>query len=485
MLRQTLLVVVSCSIFFLASCENQDSKQGPAPLAETKPTLKQKTRTDSWQSIQVASNPHFFQHTKGQPFFWLGDTGWLLFSKLDRAEAEYYLENRRKKGFNTIQVMVLHTVEASNFQGDHALANGDLSKPKISPGSKPSDPTQYDYWDHVDYIIDLAAKKGLWMAMVPIWGSPVKEGKVSVEQATRYSRFLVERYNNKPNIIWLNGGDTFGNEHTEVWQAIGETLAANNPNKHLITFHPRGRQMSGEWFHQQAWLDFNMFQSGHRHYHQDIAPESYRFGPDNWRYAALDYQRKPVKPTLDGEPSYEEIPHGLHNPDLPRWQARDLRRYAYWSVFAGGAGFTYGHNSVMQFYRGGDDERAFHARSEWQPALDAPGAGQMQYLKKLMLDYDYFSRIPDQSLVLNNGEKFEWLAACRGRDYAMVYNYTGREIKMQLGKVSGQRILARWYNPRSGKYTAIGRFNNKGQRTFTPPAGSAESKDWVLVIQSA
>ncbi|MBK6949020.1 MAG: DUF4038 domain-containing protein [Haliscomenobacter sp.] len=34
----------------------------------------------------------------GTPFFWLGDTGWLLFKKLTREEAERYLEDRRKRG---------------------------------------------------------------------------------------------------------------------------------------------------------------------------------------------------------------------------------------------------------------------------------------------------------------------------------------------------------------------------------------------------
>ena len=55
-----------------------------------------------------------------------------------------------------------------------------------------------------------------------------------------------------------------------------------------------------------------------------------------------DYALKPTKPTLDGEPSYEHIPEGLHDSLNRRWNAADIRRYAYWSVFAGAAGFTYG-----------------------------------------------------------------------------------------------------------------------------------------------
>jgi hypothetical protein len=38
----------------------------------------------------------------GQPFFYLCDTGWDLFVKLDREEADTYLKNRTDKGFNVM-----------------------------------------------------------------------------------------------------------------------------------------------------------------------------------------------------------------------------------------------------------------------------------------------------------------------------------------------------------------------------------------------
>ena len=77
-----------------------------------------------------------------------------------------------------------------------------------------------------------------------------------------------KRYKDQWNIIWLNGGDIIGSEEQQVWKTIGETLRANDQN-HLITFHPRGRTASSDWFHNASWLDFNMVQSGHRRYDQD------------------------------------------------------------------------------------------------------------------------------------------------------------------------------------------------------------------------
>ena len=302
-------------------------------------TVKQSQQESGMPLLKVSENGRFFQQEDGKPFFWLGDTGWLLFAKLTREDAEKYLEDRKEKGFNVIQVMVLHTVGAKNIYGDSALVNKNVAQPLVTEGNDFSDPEQYDFWDHMDYVIDLAAQKHLYMALVPVWGNNVKDGYVTLEQGAAYAKWIANRYKDRKNIIWLNGGDTFGNDSTTIWNAIGNGLNNTDPN-HLITFHPRGRCSSTDWFHNEKWLDFNMVQSGHRRYDQDDTERGY--GQDNWRYMADDYKMMPAKPTIDGEPSYEGIPHGLHDVNQPFWNDADVRRYGYWSVFAGAFGYTYG-----------------------------------------------------------------------------------------------------------------------------------------------
>src|SRR6476620_5804074 len=149
-------------------------------------------QTSKPQRLNISANHRYFADTNGNPFFWLGDTGWLLFSKLTREEAEKYLEDRRKKGFNVIQVMVLHTVTAVNVYGDSALITKNAEHELTTPGNLSTDAKQYDYWDHVDYIIDLAAKKGSYMALVPIWGTNVKAGWVSRPDARVYAKWLAD-----------------------------------------------------------------------------------------------------------------------------------------------------------------------------------------------------------------------------------------------------------------------------------------------------
>ena len=39
--------------------------------------------------LKVSDNQRYLQFENGKPFFWLGETGWLLPERLDRAEAQY------------------------------------------------------------------------------------------------------------------------------------------------------------------------------------------------------------------------------------------------------------------------------------------------------------------------------------------------------------------------------------------------------------
>jgi hypothetical protein len=183
--------------------------------------------------LKISANHRYFETDGNKPFFWLGDTGWLLFGKLTREEAAIYLEDRKQKGFNVIQVMVLHELGVVNVYGDSALNNRNVATPKVTPGNNSSDKLEYDFWDHMDYVIDLAASKGIYIALVPVWGGNIK--RVNETQAKTYASFLANRYKDKSNIIWLNGGDINGGDAFAVWNTIGNTLRSIDKN-HLIGF---------------------------------------------------------------------------------------------------------------------------------------------------------------------------------------------------------------------------------------------------------
>ena len=433
-----------------------------------------------WENgqLKVSQDGRFLQFTNGKPFFWLGDTGWLLPERLQRDEAAYYLRRCGEAGYNVVQIQVVNGVPAYN-------AYGKLSMPKGFDFSTIDTEEGYGYWQHMDYIIDLAAANGIYVGMVCIWGGLVKAGLMNEAQAKEYGTFLANRYKNRPNIVWIIGGDIQGNIRTEVWDALARTIKSIDKN-HLMTFHPRGRTTSARWFNNREWLDFNMFQSGHRRYGQRMGNKDYPI-PDNteennWMYVDSAWSYKPVKPVLDAEPSYEDIPQGLHDAHEPRWNDRDVRRYAYWSVFAGACGHTYGHNAIMQFVRPGVPGAYFAdgMKKAWYQALDDPGYQQMKHLKRLMLAMPYFERVPDQSIILDNGEKYERLIATKGKDYLMVYNHTGREMRIRIDGITGKRKSVWWMDAATGTIKHIGTYNSK-TLTYNPASAEGSQRDGVLI----
>jgi hypothetical protein len=65
----------------------------------------------------------------------------------------------------------------------------------------------------------------------------------------------------------------------------------------------------------------------------------------------------------------------------------------------------------------------------WYDAIDDPGAGQMQHLKRLILSRPYFDRLAAQELVAGDiGTRYDRILATRGQSYAMFYTYTGGRL---------------------------------------------------------
>ncbi|WP_218781652.1 glycoside hydrolase family 140 protein [Paenibacillus sp. MY03] len=431
--------------------------------------------------LTVTDNGRYLRHADGTPFFWLGDTAWLLLKRTTREQALAYFSDRRTKGFNVIQIMLVHDLVTENAYGRVPFRELDLDQPDAEESE-----TYVSYWSFADEVIGMAEREGLYVALVPVWGSVVEHYSTDAETAERYGTWLGNRYKNRPNVIWLNGGDIRGSDNTEVWLRMGSAIREAAPD-HLMTFHPYGRTDSSRWFHDEEWLDFNMFQSGHRSYAQmeESNPDTL-IGEDNWRFVQADWAIMPAKPTIDGEPSYEDIPHGLHFPDAPRWMADDVRRYAYWSVFAGAFGHTYGHNAVMQFHTEERGVGAYDCTRSWNDALDDDGAAQMVHLKKLILSRPFEERMPNETAICGDpGYRYDRLFVNLGSSHMMAYIYSGRPFTLQLGQFSGLRAAAWWYNPRSGESEFLGEVANEGIHEFVPPGGRAPGNDWVLVLDDA
>lgn len=437
------------------------------------------TKYWDYGNLKVNANGRYLENGS-KPFFWMGDTAWLLFQELNLEETYCYLKNRKEKGYNIILADFIHSDNQKNKAGDLPLINNDYEKPDTAGG----------YWKHIDKVIAMAEDLGLYMGLLPVWGSSiVKNGFLNRENILPFMDFVLERYKLCPNLVWIVGGDVRASVNEEVFNTMGEMMKEYNPER-LVTYHPFGRTSSSLWLHNKEWLDFNMFQSGHRRYDQaslgawdDNAVTEGYFGEDNWRYVEADYNRVPHKPTIDGEPSYEQILQGLHKEEEPYWMAKDVRRYAYWAVFAGAFGHTYGHNSIMQFYADKSKKGAYGAKSLWQDALHHPGGSQMKHLSDLMNAVDFSKGQPAQQLLLSKqGEKYDRILIFAGKDFIYAYDYNGNLFTIDLKSYTGKKLEAYWFDPVCGVYSFIKEVT--GQEALTvKPEPREDSCDFVLVVK--
>lgn len=415
--------------------------------------------------LRVSHNQRFLVKTSdGEPFFWLGDTAWELFHRLTREEANHYLENRRIKGFTVIQAVAvaeLDGLNTPNHYGAHPFHN-----------NNPKTPNE-EYFQHVDYVVNTAEEKGLFIGFLPTWGSHVLSGVISAANARDYGQYLGDRYKNQRNIIWILGGDRNPEGKENVWREMATGLAQGDGGKFLKTYHPIGGFSSSTFFHNENWLDFNMLQSAHRSF--DFA---------NYTFISDDYANSPPKPTLDGEPRYEDHPVNW-NPRNGYFRDYDVRQSAYWATFAGAFGHTYGHHSIWQMWAPKHGKVNFPDRY-WYDALDRSGAASLIHLRNLMLSRPFLSRVPDQSIINGNpGSGANHLQATRGDGYLFVYAPTGQNFTINMGKISGSNVKAWWYEPRNGTNIYIGEFTNSGTRAFDPPGSQGRGNDWVLVVDDA
>ena len=282
--------------------------------------------------LTISSNHRYLQFENGQPFFYLGDTAWELFQRLNREEATEYLINRAHKGFTVIQAVALAPadgVSVPNAYGQLPFVGTDPTKPNEA------------YFQNVDFVVDKAEELGMFVGMLPTWGSYWASGKSIFNPSTarQYGQFLGRRYKDKA-IIWILGGDRSvqTEEERAIVDALAEGLSVGDEGKHLKTYHPTGPGFSSLQLHKATWLDFNMFQSSHG-----------ARDHDNGLFVEHDYALVPAKPTMDGEPRYEGMPVGFYfkgTAGIDRFDDYDARQAAYWSVLAGACGHTYGNNNV-------------------------------------------------------------------------------------------------------------------------------------------
>jgi hypothetical protein len=426
--------------------------------------------------LAVSPNRRRLIREDGSPFFYLGDTAWNLFHFLDREECDFYLRTRAAQGFTVIQAVAVAEQgppDMPNRYGEAALPEGDPLRPNPR------------FFAHVDWVVRRAGELGLVMALLPTWGDKWNKGWgigpeiFTPENARAYGKFLGRRYHDA-SVIWVVGGDRTIDrpEHLLLNRALAEGLREGDDGRHLITFHPNGGYSSGQAVHDEAWLDFNMQQSGH-----DWPGRNVGAG------IREDWNRLPVKPVLDGEPRYEDHPimggeweapfHGYFEP-------QHIRQAAYAAVLNGACGHTYGCHGVWQFFGAPGRSAINGARTPWREALFLPAASQMRFLREMMESLDWMNLRPAPEMVCSCDTRLE---AGATEKTAVVYFPRRVTAALSLRLLAGENLAGRWIAPQDGRTAAAWDFPKprwtrgagEARMLFVPP----REGDWVLRIDVA
>jgi hypothetical protein len=257
-----------------------------------------------------------------------------------------------------------------------------------------------------------------------------------------------------PNLIWVNGFDLKSSEYVELTEALAAGLREGDGGEHLITFHSGGGN-SSSYFHAEKWLSYNTIQTW----------------SDYWRIHPLvlaDYCRLPVKPVVLAEGAYEAGPEYPTRPITPLI----VRKQAWWAFLAGGF-HTYGHNDMWR------------KNPAWRQSLDSPGALQMGILKQVLAPREWWTLVPDQSVIASGaGSDKDLNAAARSTrgHLAVIYLSARNSVSVDLGKITAsETVRATWVNPETGESSLEGVFPNSRLRSLTP---SQTSEDAVLLLEA-
>ena len=417
--------------------------------------------------LKVSPDGRYFVDQEGKPFFYLGDTCWLLFQRPNREEVDEYLKDRATKGFTVIQAYVLRGLGQKHPDGNSSLLN---ATPLID--RDPTRPNE-DFFKNVDYVVNRANELGLVMGLVPAKSWHVTEHPEKVfdeKNAYLFAKFLGERYKNNA-VVWFPGGDSAPGKYEAVWVAMAKGLRDGSGGSQLVCYHGQGSTSSSMWFHQADWLDFNSIQSGHN------------FRSDSYAFVSKDYALTPAKPTVDMEPAYENHPTGANQ---PRIDAHKVRSQAYSAMLAGAAGHGYGAMDLFYFYKDADGPFPKNGFQHWRTAIAYEGSGQVGLMRRLFEQRPWHKMVPDQSaLASEQGEGTHRVVAARAQDGSFVIAYTpvGQPVGIRMNKLNSVRVNAQWYDPRNGTWKVAGQCSNKGTEEFVAPT-RGDQDDWLLVLDA-
>jgi hypothetical protein len=524
---------------------------------------------------------HFIDQN-GVAFRIHGEASWDAHINLGLRDLQAYLDDRKARGFNALFTYVANPVVyflgssapfARQLGGSGAGAAALPFSQNISGGAWNGDPlfTNHDasfaapndaYHAWVAQFVDEAAARGMVVMLAPMYlgfglGSDdgwyqtlMNPGNVR-SVCNAYGQYLANGhgsftgFKNRPNVIWVNGGDALPPEGSEGALRALEVLKGMQAagDTHIQASH---------WEHDYLPSDqgdFDPYLTANTSYTHGVYPS---IGP-TYAVGRSLYDSSPSRPAWMIETTYWGE-HGASQAEL-----RDL----YWGgALSATAGTMFGFGVLSAFTMSPDATRdaagpttawspntsyalnqyvskggcwfrattagtsgtsgpsgngtqiadgtitwSYVGTGVWQPLLGEPGVLDYSRMGAFLAALPWYDLIPSglsgtKTLITSGAGTFaswsdgggetggmDWINAAATPDGKLLLAYVpdahSGSFSVDLSALSGTS-RARWLDPTSGNYRDIGTYPNTGAQTFSiPGANAAGAKDWVLMLSGA
>jgi hypothetical protein len=403
------------------------------------------SRNRSMQKLKIGPNRRFLVKEDGSAFVWIGATMW-KWKALSWEQIKRIIDDHSSGKYSVLQIIAYP-----------------------------------DRYETVDRMVEYAQNRNLYIALLTGWYRDVERGT----ESSLYKRgfTLGSRYKDKNNIIWLTAGEAGGHHRRrkiddKKIDALVKGIRDGDTGDKLLTIHAdykRGTSIDND----TQIVDFDNWQTSQWPAPTDLPRNDPRMWTV-WEAIEYDYNRTPVKPTLDAEAWYEQ------NKDHPGATPFAIRRRAYYTILAGGFGHTYGAGGIWDGLL-----KPKGKSGNWETALTYKGYIQIGYLSEFLhsLGDDFLKLRPDQSII-ESGNSYSYdkhiqASVAADGSFALIYSASDSIYELDLTRLEFDTIPARWYKPAENKYRNDPNSpykNSNSNQYFDPPGDIGAGNDWVLVL---
>lgn len=430
--------------------------------------------------LKVGDGGKYLSYADGTPFFYLGDTHWILpherFSSSNApgvaSQFKYTVDKRKNQGFTVYQSEPIWQPHGGTHDGadEEKTAN-------LSDGFTAAD---LEGFRNLDRKFKYIADNGLVHANAQVtWALDPAENPIYTEDyMSRIAKYWVARYGAYP-VIWTiaqeidkNMYGNYDEKSMGKWYAVGQSLSDNDAYGHPIM--PHMESTNSTLPASSSWADKP---------YQDGWAVQWQGNLSGMRVAKSFWEASSSKPAVLYESGYDQF-----------WtDSRGALGAAYKAFQYGMYGYGYGAAGVWNdIYSKKGQPGDFGTASEmpdryfwWYDGANLKTGDQLTDFKRFYTSLSWWKLIPrfnDGAWASFNDTTRSLLSSDGNETYVVFFynNDTATGTLKQLDRTATYE--AYWFDPRTGLYYSIPEKVQAADSSWCIPA-KPNNEDWVLLLE--